>query len=31
MKKEWTEPKIEEVEVQEDEQGNFDRQTDKRS
>ena len=31
MKKEWTEPEIEEAEVQEDEQGNFDGQTDKRS
>lgn len=31
MKKEWTEPEIEEMEVQEDEQGNFDGQTDKRS
>lgn len=31
MKKEWTEPEIEELEVQEDEQGNFDGQTDKRS
>lgn len=30
MKKEWTEPEIEELEVQEDEQGNFDGQTDKR-
>lgn len=31
MKKEWEEPGIEEMEVQEDEQGNFDGQTDKRS
>lgn len=31
MKKERTEPEIEEMEVQEDEQGNFDGQTDKRS
>ena len=31
MKKEWTTPEIEELEVQEDEQGNPDGQTNKRS
>lgn len=31
MKKEWITPEIEELEVQEDEQGNFDGTSDKRS
>lgn len=31
MKKEWEEPEIEELEVQEDEQSNPDGKTDKRS
>lgn len=31
MKKEWTTPEIEELEVQEDEQSNFDGTPDKRS
>lgn len=31
VKKEWIEPEIEELEVQEDEQGNFDGSPDKRS